>query len=62
MITAILSRETHICRKCGGNVAIREDQFGQYLCCFMCGATQEKLLTDSPAPQAARRILNSSRR
>ena len=44
MIVTILSKQTHQCRKCVGNVAIQEDQYGKYLSCLMCGTTREHIL------------------
>ena len=55
MIVAILSSQTHICRKCGGSVAIREDLYGKYISCLMCGTTREDLLIpDTSRPTRGR--------
>ena len=47
-IIGILGQELDRCSKCRGNIAIRQDIYGQYASCFMCGTiVQEAIVQET---------------
>lgn len=37
------------CKRCHGNLAVEQDEYGSYLCCIQCGAVE----TEKPEPVLA---------
>ncbi len=47
MSIKVFDPNIHRCRKCNGNVAMKQDIYGDYLACLMCGTTNNELLKET---------------